>query len=268
MPSLRVFGISKTFASGKVRRTVLDNVRLEVNEGEVAVVLGPSGCGKTTLLRIIAGLLRPDANDHVLRIGEHNIGKPNGRVSFVFQRYALFPWLTVEENVSFGMRLQGYRGAEISSRSEALLTTIDLLGHRLDYPRTLSGGQAQRVALARCLATDPEVLLLDEPFSALDVSNRYRLRGEFLRVARTSRIASVFVTHDIREALLLADHITVLSRAPGSVKCTFGSRELAPLRSLVEKAREQEKPEDGLEEVLLNERFLALYRQLREALRD
>jgi ABC-type nitrate/sulfonate/bicarbonate transport system ATPase subunit len=268
MPSLRASGISKSFGKGKFRRAVLENVELAVNEGEVAVVLGPSGCGKTTLLRIISGLLRPDSTDCVLKIGEENIGKPNGRISFVFQRYALFPWLTVEANVCFGMRLLGYRDDEISARSETLLTTIDLLAHRQDYPSTLSGGQAQRVALARCLATDPQVLLLDEPFSALDVSNRYRLRGEFLRVARKSQIASVFVTHDIREALLLADHITVLSRAPASVKCSLGSRDLGPLRALVEQAREQDKPEDRLEEVLLNERFVALYRQLREALRD
>jgi sulfate transport system ATP-binding protein len=197
--------------------TALDNVSLDVNSGELIALLGPSGSGKTTLLRIIAGLDWPDrgevhfdGEDALLRsVGERNVG-------FVFQSYALFRHMTVFENVAFGLRARPRRlrprGAEIRARVERLLDLVQLgsLGGR--YPSQLSGGQRQRIALARALAIEPRILLLDEPFGALDAKVRKELRRWLRQLHEEIHVTSVFVTHDQEEALELADRVVVLDK--------------------------------------------------------
>jgi sulfate transport system ATP-binding protein len=205
-------GVTKTFGSF----TSVDDVSFSVASGELVALLGPSGSGKTTLLRIIAGLERPDSGAVLLEDEDATERSARERrVGFVFQHYALFRHLTVFENVAFGLRVRprGQRPAEgvIRTRVESLLKLVqlDYLGHR--YPRQLSGGQRQRVALARALAVEPRVLLLDEPFGALDAKVRQELRRWLRRLHDDIHLTSVFVTHDQEEALELADRVVVMN---------------------------------------------------------
>jgi sulfate transport system ATP-binding protein len=215
--SIEIQGVSKTFG----RSQALDNINLEVQSGELLALLGPSGCGKTTLLRIIAGLERPDTG--AIRLHDEDATRQSAQerhVGFVFQHYALFRHMSVFENVAFGLRVRPGKTRppkeEIRGRVTELLRLVQLenLGER--YPNQLSGGQRQRVALARALAVEPRVLLLDEPFGALDAQVRQELRSWLRRLHDELHITSVFVTHDQEEALEVADRIVVMNK--GSIE--------------------------------------------------
>ena len=202
---------AKTFPDGT---RALETLDLTVEPGQCLVLLGPSGCGKTTLLRIIAGLAEPDAGGSIRFDAEDVTAKPieQRRVGMVFQSYALFPNMTVAQNIGYGLRIRGDAPADIDKRVTALLklTQLDEFGaRRIDE---LSGGQKQRVALARAVAIEPSVLLLDEPLTALDAKLRETLRGELKRLLVTLDVTSVFVTHDQAEAMALGDRIAVLSK--------------------------------------------------------
>ncbi|CAO3434501.1 sulfate/molybdate ABC transporter ATP-binding protein [Azospirillum doebereinerae] len=211
--AIQVSGITKRFGA----YTALDAVDLEVRSGELLALLGPSGSGKTTLLRIMAGLESPDAGSLQLN-GEEALGlKPRDRqVGFVFQHYALFRHMTVFDNVAFGLNVrprgQRFGSAEIKRRVDELLELVQLAHFADRYPAQLSGGQRQRVALARALAIEPKVLLLDEPFGALDAKVRKELRRWLRKLHDDIHITSVFVTHDQEEALELADRVVVMSQ--------------------------------------------------------
>jgi sulfate/thiosulfate transport system ATP-binding protein len=215
--SIEIQHISKTFGG----HTALRDVSLKVEEGELVALLGPSGCGKTTLLRIIAGLEIPDPHPHssILFCGQDVTGRQVGerRVGFVFQHYALFRHMTVFENVAFGLRVRPRRlrpaPEEIHERVTRLLRLIQVEGFGGRYPSQLSGGQRQRVALARALAIEPRVLLLDEPFGALDAKVRQGLRDWLRRLHDELHITSVLVTHDQEEALEVADRVVVMNQA-------------------------------------------------------
>jgi len=202
-------GVTKRF--GDI--VALEGLDLEVADGEFVVLVGASGCGKSTLLNLFAGFERPSEGSVALR-GE-NIEGINPRCGMVFQNYALFPWLTVRGNIGFGPRL---RGVEDAARVEALIKTVGIEGFGDHYPTQLSGGMKQRVALARTLANDPEVLLCDEPFAALDAMTRTVLQEELARIAREEGKTVLFITHSIDEALLLGDRIVVMTARPGRVK--------------------------------------------------
>lgn len=205
---LEVTAAEKSFAGTRV----LDGVDLQVEKGEFVSLLGPSGCGKTTLLRIVAGLLEADGG--VVRLdGEDISGKPPHRrdVGVVFQNYALFPHLNVADNVAFGLRARGAPKGEIAEKVARFLALVDL-GHMADRSvRGLSGGQQQRVAVARALAVGPKLLLLDEPFSALDRKLRETMQIELKRILRELEITAIFVTHDQDEALIMSDRIAVMN---------------------------------------------------------
>ncbi len=191
----------------------VDNVDLQIREGELLALLGPSGCGKTTTLRMIAGFVSPTAG--TVKFGERDVtGLPvhKRNVGMVFQGYALFPHLTVAKNVEFGLRVRGWDAERKAKKVAEMIKWVQLETLAERYPKALSGGQQQRVALARAMAIEPEVLLLDEPFSALDAKLRTQMRTEIRDLQQQARITSVFVTHDQEEAMAIADRIGVMNQ--------------------------------------------------------
>src|SRR5262245_11239193 len=204
---VRLQGIRKTYGANPVLR----DCDLDVRKGEVMTLLGPSGCGKTTLLRTVAGFVVPDAGSVAIGGRDVTLSPPNHRpVGMVFQHYALFPHMTVLANVAYGLRVRRVGRAETERRARAALELVELAALADRWPLQLSGGQQQRVALARVLVLEPEVLLLDEPFGALDAKLRQTMQVDLRRLVRRVGITTVFVTHDQDEALTLSDRIAVM----------------------------------------------------------
>jgi NitT/TauT family transport system ATP-binding protein len=213
---LRVSNLRKTYESAHQPYTALDGVDVEITDGEFFCLLGPSGCGKSTLLNILAGF-EPATSGSVLSDGAAVTGAGRDRVMF-FQDAgsALFPWLTVEENVRFGLRVRRVPRREWSAIIDTYLRMVDLDRHRGKFPAQLSGGMRQRLQIARALAVEPEILLMDEPFGALDALTRRRMHAVLLSIWQRTGKTVVFVTHDIAEAILLADRIGMMSVGPRS----------------------------------------------------
>ena len=212
---IEISGVTQEFEKKDGKFLALDTVNLNVEQNEFICVVGPSGCGKTTLLNIIAGLCKPTTGTVKVR-GELVTGPGKGK-GVVFQQYALYPRLTVEKNVEFGMRMKGVPKAE---RAEIAKKYIDLVGlskFAKAYPKELSGGMKQRVAIARAYATAPEVLLMDEPFGALDAQTRAQLQENLLKTWEQERKTCFFITHDVEEAVLLATKIIIMSAGPGHI---------------------------------------------------
>lgn len=211
-------GITQRYASGARHFTAIENVHLVLNEGEFVALLGPSGCGKSTLLRIITGLQQP-TEGQVLYHGRPLDGV-NPRATIVFQTFALFPWLTVRQNVEVALKARGTPAAARAERAEELLDRVGLAGFDTAYPRELSGGMRQKAGFARAMAVEPELLCLDEPFSALDVLSAASLRGELLELWTGGDIptkAILMVTHNIEDAVFMADRLVVMEKEPGRV---------------------------------------------------
>ena len=211
-----IAGVEKRFATDAAdAASVLGGIDLRIAENEFVVLLGRSGCGKTTLLNIIAGLER--ASGGMVRVDDIAVTKPGGGKGMVFQQSALFPWLTAKANVEFALKNRGVDRTERERQSRELLALVGLAGSEHKYPLELSGGMQQRVAIARALALDPQILLMDEPFGALDELTRIEMQNELLRVWAARRKTVVFVTHSIWEALMLADRIVVMAARPGRI---------------------------------------------------
>jgi len=213
--------VSKTFFNEKTGEHVhaLENVSLTVEDGEFVCIVGPSGCGKTTLLNIVAGLEKPTKGE-VLVDGKPVVSPGPDRV-MVFQEYALFPWRTVLGNVEFGLEIAGVPREERRKIALRYIRLVGLSGFENKYPHELSGGMKQRVALARALVMNPKVLLMDEPFGALDAQTRNIMQAELLRIWQATRKTILFVTHSILEAVYFADRVVVLTARPGRVKRIF-----------------------------------------------
>jgi NitT/TauT family transport system ATP-binding protein len=206
------------YGSGDRRFTAVQNVNLSMKEGEFVALVGPSGCGKSTLLRIITGLNKPSSG--VVLYRDNVVNGVNPHATIVFQTFALFPWLTVQENVELALKVRGVGAEERTRRAVALLDKVGLDGFENAYPRELSGGMRQKVGFARAMAVEPELLCLDEPFSALDILSAEALRGELLELWTAGAIptkAILMVTHNIEEAITLADRIIVMGKDPGHV---------------------------------------------------
>ena len=216
-PKIQVQRVSKTFGAGGT--PALAEVDLDVAERELVCVLGPSGCGKSTLLNIVAGFLEPTTG--AVRVDGRPVTGPAPERGVVFQEYALFPWLTVTGNVEFGPRLQARPAAERKQTVGRYLDLVGLRAHADKFPAQLSGGMKQRVAIARALANNPAVILMDEPFGALDAQTREVLQDELSRIQRVEHKTILFVTHSIREAVYLADRVVVMTSVPGRVKQIF-----------------------------------------------
>jgi NitT/TauT family transport system ATP-binding protein len=216
---LQVIGLSKAFRRRDDRLLVLDNVSFTVGAGEFFAIVGPSGCGKTTFLRIVQGLEAPSGGS-ILLSGKPLAG-PGPDRGFVFQNDSLFPWRTVLRNVTFGNELQGTRRAVAENRARGIISLVGLAGFEDHYPHELSGGMRQRVNLARAINIEPDILLMDEPFASLDALTREAMQQELLRIVAETGKTVLFITHQIDEAVLLADRIAVFSARPGRLMCTL-----------------------------------------------
>ncbi len=212
--SVRLDGLSKRFVHGaKGEVAAVRGVSLDVPAGSLMTLLGPSGCGKTTCLRMVAGFEAPDAGR--IEIGGREVtglAANHRNIGFVFQNYALFPHLTVFENVAYGLRVRRVAAGEVSDRVSAVLALVGLAGHEPQFPNQLSGGEQQRVALARAIVVEPAVLLFDEPLSNLDAKLRVQMRTEIQRLQRALAITTVYVTHDQEEAMAISDGVAVMNR--------------------------------------------------------
>jgi NitT/TauT family transport system ATP-binding protein len=218
--TIRDLCIDYVTEDGRTRHRALDGLTLDVLENEFLSVVGPSGCGKSTLIAAIAGFLRPRSGTLLLDGAE--IGGPGADRGVVFQEYALLPWRTVLDNVTLGLRLRGVPRAERNRTGRRFLEMINLADAGGKYPHQLSGGMKQRVAVARTLANQPKIMLMDEPFAAVDAQSRMTLQEELVRIWSQSRVTVLFVTHSVEEAVFLADRVAVLTPGPGRVKAVIG----------------------------------------------
>ena len=213
---VHIDNVVKKFNGRNGEMIALNGVTLDIHDNEFICVVGPSGCGKSTLLNIIAGLLEPTSGQ-VYCDGELVTGTGTER-GVVFQQYALFPWLTVKKNVRFALEMRGIKGQEADDLAMKYLEKVDLVKFADHYPKELSGGMKQRVAIARAYAADPQVLLMDEPFGALDAQTRTQLQSELLETWEKDRKTCFFITHDVDEAIILAQKVIIMSARPGRIK--------------------------------------------------
>ena len=213
---IAIRGVNKVFRSAEREVVALKNIDLDIAPGEFVCLLGPSGCGKSTLLNALAGFAPPSSGE--IRVGERRILEPGPDRGMVFQEYALFPWMTVAQNIAFGLEVQGKSKAEAVAKVAELLEVLHLADFRDRFPKDLSGGMRQRVAIARVLALDSPIMLMDEPFGALDALTRRNLQDELLRIWQEFGKTIVFVTHSIEESIYLAERIVVMTYRPGTIK--------------------------------------------------
>jgi NitT/TauT family transport system ATP-binding protein len=247
-PVLDVQGICHVYEGGQGALLALDGVELSVSDGEFVAIVGPSGCGKSTLLRILGGLLRP--TEGTVFLDGQRLLAPKRQVGYVFQKVNLMPWRSVLHNVTLPLEVSGMPRPRAEHKAEELLGLVGLEEFGQVFPRQLSGGMAQRVAIARALVGQPEVLLLDEPFGSLDALSREQMNLELLRIWQARRVTAVMVTHDLQEAIFLADRVLVMSPRPGRI------------RSEVEVGL----PRPRTLEVMYTEFFGALSRRVRQAI--
>ena len=215
LSNIQIESVRRDFRANDVVVNALDNVTLEIKEMEFVAIVGPSGCGKTTLLRLVAGLDFPTSGR--VRVGGAEVRGPGPDRAVVFQQFALFPWKTVAENIAFGLSCKGVTRQVQSEQVQKFISMMSLDGHENSYPHQLSGGMQQRVAIARSYAIAPDVLLMDEPFGALDAQTRTVMQEELKGICRAHPRTVLFITHAVDEAVYLADRIVVMSRRPGRI---------------------------------------------------
>jgi NitT/TauT family transport system ATP-binding protein len=239
-------GICHVYDGNQAEVLALDGLGLTVGEGEFVAIVGPSGCGKSTLLRILGGLLIPTEGE--VYLDGRKLQSPQRQVGFVFQKVNLMPWRTVLRNVTLPLEVAGTPKPKAEQQARELLDLVGLSGFEKVYPRQLSGGMAQRVAIARALIAEPEILLLDEPFGSLDALTREQMNLELLRIWQARQVTAVMVTHDLEEAIFVADRVLVMSPRPGHIRSSV-TVDLPRPRTL---------------EVMYTEFFGALSRQVRQ----
>ncbi len=213
---LHIHNVTKTYRSNGNELLAVEEIDLKIKNKEFATLLGPSGCGKSTLLRIVAGLIKPTQG--IARLDGQVIREPGQDRGMVFQSYTLFPWLTVKENIQFGLEISGMSKPNQEKIAQEFVEKVGLKGFERVYPKGLSGGMKQRVAIARALANNPAILLLDEPFGALDAQTRALMQELLTRVWEELHKTILFVTHDVEEAIFLSDRVFVMTARPGKIK--------------------------------------------------
>ncbi|MCF2136674.1 MAG: ABC transporter ATP-binding protein [Candidatus Thorarchaeota archaeon] len=214
-PKLSVRNVVKAYNGDDDRVLVLDDLSFDVQEGEFLSILGPSGCGKTTLLKIIAGLLKPDSGE--VLIDDTQVEMGHSRVGYIFQQESLFPWRTVRENIEFGLEIKGVPEVERHRLSDQMIDLIRMRGLENNYPHEISGGQARKTEMARSLITKPDILVSDEGLSNLDAQTRNYLQEEFLRIWKETGSTVLFVSHNVDEAVFMSDRILLLSNTPARI---------------------------------------------------
>jgi NitT/TauT family transport system ATP-binding protein len=212
----RKLSVEYTLIRKKTRLLALHEFSIDIEDGEFMVIVGPSGCGKTTFMNTVAGEVEPTRGE--LKVFGTPVNGPGPDRSVVFQEYALLPWRTVWDNVKFGLEIQGGDEAEYKDRIQHFIDLVGLTGFERSYPHELSGGMCQRVGLARALATEPKILLMDEPFAAIDAMSRELMQGELERILQETKQTVVFITHSIDEAITVGDKIVVMTAVPGRMK--------------------------------------------------
>ncbi|MDR2873849.1 MAG: ABC transporter ATP-binding protein [Methanobrevibacter sp.] len=221
--TIEIKNLNKKFKTHEKTVLALRDINLRIENKDFVCLLGPSGCGKTTLLRLIGGLEKEESGE-ILENGK-KIDNPSKERGFVFQQYSLFPWLTVLKNVTFGLEIGKNSNKEHNlRRADTYLKSVGLEDSKDLYPHELSGGMKQRVAIVRSLVNKPKILLMDEPFSALDVQNRHKLQEELVRIWEKTEKTIIFVTHDVDEAVFLSEHIVLMGRNPGHIKEVYHNK--------------------------------------------
>jgi NitT/TauT family transport system ATP-binding protein len=258
MATIRFDNVQRVFQQGGREFVALQDVNLEVGDREFVAIVGPSGCGKTTCLRMAAGLEHPSRGE--VRVDRQVVREPGPDRAVVFQQFALFPWKTVWDNVEFGLVSLGVPADERRRRIAHYIELMGLSGYEQAYPHQLSGGMQQRVAIARAYVLDPKVLLMDEPFGALDAQTRVVMQEELVRLARSHPRTVLFITHAVEEAVYLADRIVVMTRRPGTI------REIIDVKSVRE--AEQWDRLERIEDVMDLPSFVHLRTHVWKLLRD
>jgi NitT/TauT family transport system ATP-binding protein len=250
--------VYRYFARDGKSLSALDGIDLTVADKEVVALVGPSGCGKTTCLRLAAGFETPTKGR--VTVGGHTVSGPGPDRAVVFQQFALFPWKSVEDNIGFGLRNQGASASTWRERVSAVIKLMGLEGYETAYPHQLSGGMQQRVAIARAYVLDPEALLMDEPFGALDAQTRIVMQEELVRIARVNPRTVLFITHAVDEAVYLADRVAVMTRRPGRIK------EILDIRTV--RDAERWNDHERIEDVMDLESFVHLRTHIWRSLRE
>jgi NitT/TauT family transport system ATP-binding protein len=258
MAAITFEAVEKTFHRSGMEFPALTRVDLAIADKEFIVIVGPSGCGKTTCLRLAAGFEFPTAG--TVSVGGRRVAGPGPDRAVVFQQFALFPWKTVHDNIALGLRNKGVAKQERDARVAEAIALMNLQGYETAFPQHLSGGMQQRVAIARAYVLDPDVLLMDEPFGALDAQTRVEMQEELIRVARRNPRTVLFITHAVEEAVYLADRVAIMSRRPGRIK------EVIDVRAV--RHTEEWDSHERIEDVMDLESFVHLRTHIWRSLRE
>lgn len=258
MGSIRFQNVDKVFGASQAGVKVLDDINLEIGEKEFVAIVGPSGCGKTTCLRMVAGFEAPSSG--TITVSGKVVSEPGPDRAVVFQQFALFPWKTVRENIDLGLRNKNLPAAERDRLIADALKLMNLESHAGAFPHQLSGGMQQRVAIARAYVLDPDVLLMDEPFGALDAQTRVVMQEELVRLARVNPRTVLFITHAVEEAVYLADRVAIMTRRPGRIKEVLDIKSVRIAENWDRFAR--------IEDVMDQESFVHLRTQIWKSLRE